>query len=304
MENKNIEQEMNQENENKQSSKKEIKENNNEIDIKEVDDKFQLNNGISKNENDENIKYNINEEMALNKMDIDKEQNNNLEEEKANNKQEPKENNAPIQDINENQEQNDNQLSSQQINIEQEQNGNNLEDQKINNENESIQEENENKKEKLSTRFPLAKIKNIMKLDNDIKLCQKDVYSVLGKVTEMFLQELAQGAYAVCKSCKRKTINLEDINSAIKMDPKMGFINFNSIFYVQELNKMKKRAVSTKKIEKYLGNEKIEEKEQNINDNNIKSKEKKKRGKTNIKDKNKKAINNMTLDSMFGKKNN
>ena len=249
-----INENLSQENKNQEISPNEIILNNN---IKEVNIKITKENNNQPNEIQQNISNNKIEEMALNKMDIDKEQNEtNIEEEK-------------------------------------------------NNGSENIQEENDNKKERVSLiRYPLAKIKNIMKLDNDIKLCQKDVYSVIGKVTEMFLQELARGAYAVCKSCKRKTINLEDINSAIKMNPKMGFINFNSIFYVQELNKMKKRAVSAKKIEKYLGNEKIEEKEQNINDNNIKSKEKKKRGKTNIKDKNKKAINNMTLDSMFGKKNN
>ena len=300
MENKNIEQEMNQENENLQSSKKEIKDNSNEMNIKGVDSKIPLNSDISNNEKDEKGKYNYKEEMALNKMDIDKEQNNNLEEEKVNIEQETKENNVSAQKVNENQELNDNQLSSQPINLEQEQNGNNLEDQKINNENESIQEENENKKEKLSTRFPLAKIKNIMKLDNDIKLCQKDVYSVLGKVTEMFLHELAQGAYAVCKSCKRKTINLEDINSAIKMDPKMGFINFNSIFYVQELNKSKKRPMSTRKVENKSEKKLNENKEEN--EDNVKPKEKKKRGKTNTKDKNNISFNNMTLDSMFGAK--
>ena len=118
-------------------------------------------------------------------------------------------------------------------NMDIEKNENILEDKKVDNENENIQEETENKKERTSLiRFPLAKIKNIIKLDNDIKLCQKDVYTVIGKVTEMFLQELSQGAYAVCKSCKRKTINLEDINSAIKMDSIIGFINFGNVFGV------------------------------------------------------------------------
>jgi DNA polymerase epsilon subunit 4 len=167
--------------------------------------------------------------------------------------------------------------------------------------NENINDES--KKEKTAfIRYPLAKIKNIMKLDNDIKLCQKDAYTVIGKMTEMFLQELARGAYAVCKSCRRKTINLEDINSAIKMDPKMGFINFNSIFYVQELNKVKKRATSTKKVEKKMEKEKIEG-EDNINENNANNKEKKKRGKT-TKTKNINPIRNKTLDSMFGNKDN
>ena len=166
-----------------------------------------------------------------------------------------------------------------------------------NNENEEI------KKEKTSLmRYPLAKIKNIIKLDSDIKLCQKDVYTVIGKLTELFLQDLAQGAYNICKSCKRKTINLEDINSTIKMNPKMGFINFNSIFYVEELNKIKKRPNSTKKVEK----KKEKEIEKSINSNekeNVEEiKEKKKRGRS-TKNKNINAANNKTLESMFLAKN-
>ena len=198
-------------------SKNEIPNINNITSIKEVDIKLSSNN-IQKDEIQQNELNKNNEDMAVNKMDID------IEKEQEQGQEKEKE-----------QEQ------------EQEKEGNNSEEQKKE-VNENNQEENENKKERNSLiRLPLAKIKNIMKLDKDIKLCQKDAYTVIGKVTEMFLQELAQGAYAVCKSCKRKTINLEDISSAIKMDPKMGFINFNSIFYVQELNKVKKRPVSTKK---------------------------------------------------------
>lgn len=172
------------------------------------------------------------------------------------------------------------------------------------NENSKKEEDNEDKKDKISLiKYPISKIKNIMKLDNEIKLCQKEVYSVIGKLTEIFLQELAQNAYAVCKSCKRKTINLEDINSAIKMNPKMGFINFNSIFYVEELNKSKNKSVSAKKTGKIKEkDEKSEEKKDNlefISNSNIK----KKRGKTNTKEKKSKtkSIKNKTLDSMFGK---
>ena len=179
-------------------------------------------------------------------------------------------------------------------------NNNNDEQNSQNSKDENNNELNDTKKEKNPLmRYPLAKIKNIMKLDTDIKLCQKDAYIVIGKLTEFFLQDLAQGAYNICKSCKRKTINLEDINSAIKMNPKMGFINFNSIFYVEELNKVKKRPNSTKKREK------IEKKEENDKDKKEKDsegKEKKKRGKSSN-NKKKKNINNMTLDSMFENKN-
>ena len=220
-----------------------------------------------------------------------------IKEEKINiNENDIKQINNNIQDNNENKE-----MAVNEMNIE-----NNPE--KSQEEQNSINDNYENdeaKKERTSLiRYPLAKIKNIMKLDSDIKLCQKDAYTVIGKLTELFLQDLAQGAYAICKSCKRKTINLEDINSAIKMNPKMGFINFNSIFYVEELNKIKKRPNSTKKVEKKKEKE-IDENNHSVkkeDTNNEDNKEKKKRGRS-TKNKNKTSFNNTTLDSMFPAKN-
>ena len=189
----------------------------------------------------------------------------------------------------------DNEVALNKMDIESNQEKNQEEQNSIN---ENLNDES--KKEKTSfIRFPLAKIKNIIKLDSDIKLCQKDAYTVIGKLTELFLQDLAQGAYSVCKSCKRKTINLEDINSAIKMNPKMGFINFNSIFYVEEINKIKKRPNSTKKKEINEEKKEIIKKEKNDEED----KEKKKRGKSAKNKNNKTSTNNMTLDSMFGTKN-
>ena len=207
-------------------------------------------------------------------------------------------NDNDLQQINnniENNNNNDKEMAQNKMDIESNQDKNQEEQ---NSQNENINEES--KKEKTSfIRYPLAKIKNIIKLDSDIKLCQKDSYTVIGKLTELFLQDLAQSAYSVCKSCKRKTINLEDINSAIKMNPKMGFINFNSIFYVEEINKTKKRPNSTKKKE-IINEEKKESEQKEKNDEEVK--EKKKRGKSNKTKNNKNPINNMTLDSMFGTK--
>ena len=206
-------------------------------------------------------------------------------------------NDNEVQQINNNIDNNnyDNEVALNKMDVESNQEKNQEEQNSIN---ENINDES--KKEKTSfIRFPLAKIKNIIKLDSDIKLCQKDAYTVIGKLTELFLQDLAQGAYSVCKSCKRKTINLEDINSAIKMNPKMGFINFNSIFYVEEINKIKKRPNSTKKKEINEEKKEIIKKEKNDEED----KEKKKRGKSAKNKNNKTSTNNMTLDSMFGTKN-
>lgn len=206
-------------------------------------------------------------------------------------------NDNDLKQINENiQNNNDKEMAPSKMDIEYQQ-------EKVQEGQNSINDNENDESKKPLIRYPLAKIKNIMKLDTDIKLCQKDAYIVIGKLTEIFLKDLAQGAFSICKSCKRKTINLEDINSAIKMNPKMGFINFNSIFYVEELNKSKKRPNSTKKIENKIEKEMGEYNSSMNNDKyEVEVKERKKRGKS-TKNKNKNPVNNMTLDSMFGPKN-
>jgi histone H3/H4 len=52
-----------------------------------------------------------------------------------------------------------------------------------------------------------------MKADDNIKLVQKDVYNLLGKATELFLQELANNTLQVTSLNKRKTMNIEDIGN-------------------------------------------------------------------------------------------
>ena len=193
---------------------------------------------------------------------------------------------------------------------------------KDNNNNIEIKDEKNHKKEKNSLmRFPLAKIKNIIKLDDDIKLCQKNAYFVIGKLTELFLQELAKNSYLVCKNQKRKTINIEDINTAIRQNDKYSFIDINSIFYIENLKNLKKQNKKKKdennvSINNYLNdieeintnsNKKNNNEDDKNNDNilNIKSNNKEIK-KSNVKNTNKKKNfipnNNLTLDDMFFKK--
>lgn len=254
----------------------------------------QNNNYIDTQKNDADSKLNNNINQEIN------ETSNIIEE-----KKDEKENN------NNNNENGD--MAGTKMDIDKEENVSN--EKEINSNNINTSKGEEIKKEKSSLiRLPLAKIKNIIKLDEDIKLCQKDAYTVIGKITELFIQELARDAYTVCRSCKRKTLNMEDINSAIKMNPKMGFINFESIFHVQELNKSKKRPISSpKKISNKNKNQNQQNDGNNENENETQipggSKEKKlvkenkRRGKNNKKDKSvNSSKNNMTLDSIFSNK--
>ena len=60
-------------------------------------------------------------------------------------------------------------------------------------------------------RMPIAKIKNIIKLNPDVKMCLKEVYPYLGKAVELLFEDLAFKAAQVAKFNKRRTMNPEDI---------------------------------------------------------------------------------------------
>lgn len=157
------------------------------------------------------------------------------------------------------------------------------------------------KKERNSLiRLPLAKIKNIMKLDNDIKLCQKNAYLIIGKLTELFLSEIASESEKICKLSKRKTINLEDISNAIERNDKYAFIDISSIFHVEMIH-YTKRTQSEKKTKK----EKKGEETQNEGEEQQNQPKKKRGGKSqNKKGKQspQEVTNNKTIESMFTNK--
>lgn len=79
------------------------------------------------------------------------------------------------------------------------------------NDNNNILKDNDLIKRKPFCRFPIAKIKNIIKMNQDIKLCNKNVYSYLGKAVELLFHDIAFKSSYVTKFNKRRTMNPEDI---------------------------------------------------------------------------------------------
>jgi DNA polymerase epsilon subunit 4 len=143
------------------------------------------------------------------------------------------------------------------------------------------------KKEKIGfTRLPLAKIKNIMKLDGDVKLCQKNAYYVIGKLTELFLQELANNALSVSKISKRKTMNLEDIACAVKSIEKYNFLDVKTIFNVETIEDLKAKE---EKFEKKMKQTELK----------LDKKDKKESKIEKINNKKNISAGNMKIDSMF-----
>lgn len=164
-----------------------------------------------------------------------------------------------------------------------------IEDENMNDESNAnnLNKQASHKKEKVNLiRLPLSKIKNTMKLDKDVKLCQKNAYYLIGRLTELFLQELAKNAHLVCKTSKRKTINIDDINTAIKRNDKFSFIDINSLFYVDTIEKGKskqKNAISNNNENKTKATKRTNNKQGKSKNVNF-------------------AASNMKIDSMFSKK--
>merc|ERR1711881_591839 len=55
-------------------------------------------------------------------------------------------------------------------------------------------------------RFPLTRIRTIMKMDPDLTIASQDSVYLLAKATELFVQYQATESYKVTKQAKRKTV--------------------------------------------------------------------------------------------------
>lgn len=66
-----------------------------------------------------------------------------------------------------------------------------------------------------TTRLPMARIKNIIKMDPDVSIVSGDAVFLVTKATELFLETIAKETYAYTASNKRKTIAKKDLDLVI-----------------------------------------------------------------------------------------
>ncbi|CAH2107033.1 unnamed protein product [Euphydryas editha] len=66
-----------------------------------------------------------------------------------------------------------------------------------------------------STRLPIGRIKNIMKMDPDVSVVNAEAVFLVTKATEMFLETIAKETYSYTAQHKRKTINKKDFDVVI-----------------------------------------------------------------------------------------
>ncbi|KAJ5804407.1 transcriptional regulator family: Histone-like TF [Penicillium psychrosexuale] len=75
--------------------------------------------------------------------------------------------------------------------------------------------------------LPIARIKKIIQLDEDIVQCSNNATFVIAMATEMFIQYLAEQGHTVVKSERkpRKTVQYKDLASAVSHTDNLEFLS-------------------------------------------------------------------------------
>ncbi|XP_030852301.1 DNA polymerase epsilon subunit 4 [Strongylocentrotus purpuratus] len=75
-----------------------------------------------------------------------------------------------------------------------------------------------------NNKFPLTRIKNIMKTDPDVTLASQESVFLLAKATEYFLESFTKSAYTFTERGKKKTIRKQDIDLSIDTNDAYAFL--------------------------------------------------------------------------------
>jgi DNA polymerase epsilon subunit 4 len=87
----------------------------------------------------------------------------------------------------------------------------------------SFKRKNESPVKKIN--FPAAKIKAIMKADDEVAMISSDAVLAMSAATELFLQELADAAWKHTSRDSRKTILYKDVANAVESSIEFEFLN-------------------------------------------------------------------------------
>ncbi|XP_056635019.1 DNA polymerase epsilon subunit 4 isoform X1 [Diorhabda sublineata] len=74
-------------------------------------------------------------------------------------------------------------------------------------------------------RLPLARIKNIMKLDPSSSIISQDAIFLVTKATEVFLEYMTKEAMKQLISGKRKTLLKRDVDNVVDNNPNLCFLD-------------------------------------------------------------------------------
>lgn len=85
------------------------------------------------------------------------------------------------------------------------------------------EQEEEEKSEKLF-KFPLGRVKTIMKMDPEMSMASQESVFLISKATELFIESLAVECYAYTSMNKKKTVQKSDLDTAIDAVDSLAFL--------------------------------------------------------------------------------
>ncbi|XP_017078859.1 DNA polymerase epsilon subunit 4 [Drosophila eugracilis] len=75
------------------------------------------------------------------------------------------------------------------------------------------------------TQLPLARIRNIMKLDPDVHMANNEAVFIVAKAVELFIASLSRESYTYTAQSKKKTIQKRDVEMAISAVDSLMFLD-------------------------------------------------------------------------------
>ena len=73
-------------------------------------------------------------------------------------------------------------------------------------------------------KLPVARIKKIMKTDEDVRMISAEAPVLFAKASELFILELSIRAWGLAQKAKRHTLTKEDIDKAIESTEIFDFL--------------------------------------------------------------------------------
>lgn len=72
--------------------------------------------------------------------------------------------------------------------------------------------------------LPLARIKKVMKTDEDVRMISAEVPILFAKACEVFITELTMRAWCVAEESKRRTLQKQDVVNALQKSDMFDFL--------------------------------------------------------------------------------
>ena len=82
----------------------------------------------------------------------------------------------------------------------------------------------ENEKSERLTRLPMARIRTLIKADQDVSIASLESVFLITKATELFIETLAKEMHKVTQGQKRKTVYKKDMDSVIEVLDEYSFL--------------------------------------------------------------------------------